>query len=190
MFPNLEILSYSCNYPLTDLRQCPPSLNKNQKRRNETKRLSQKISVKAKGRCTDETFTVAGTSYASAPVHCCSLAAMLSGPVTLSWIVRHRRAADGNERIEGTHGHVKYTSTFRLLSGRLSRGCCRSRGNCLCPRDRPNRSMLNETYDCSQFGIRTLRRWILTWLSWSYLCIQRKSPSRNCRGYYVAENLR
>lgn len=73
--------------------------------------------------------------------HCCELAPMLSGPVTLSWIVRHRRI--GNERIEGTH--VKYTSTFRLLSARLSRPRCRSTGNCLCPGGAPLRYLMRRT---------------------------------------------
>lgn len=52
---------------------------------------------------------------------------------------------------------MKYTSTFRLLSARLSRPRCRSTGNCLCPAGAPA-SILNETYDCSQFGIRKIRK--------------------------------
>ena len=71
---------------------------------------------------------------------------------------------------------MKYTSTFRLLSARLSRPRCRSTGNCLCPAGAPA-SILNETYDCSQFGIRKIRkeRGSVTRPSRSYLSSHRKS---------------
>lgn len=91
-----------------------------------------------------------------------------------------RRFVDGNERIEGTPRPREIYVRVSLLSGRLSRGCCRSRGNCLCPRGPAERCryLMRRTIAPNLVYVPTPSP--LT-KHRSYEERPRKSPSRNCR---------
>lgn len=88
-----------------------------------------------------------------------------------------RRFVDGNERIEESHGHVKYTSAFPFYPADYLEAAVAQAVIVPAPETNRTDSILNETYDCSQFGIYvpTLRG--DPDATQQYL---RKSPSRNC----------